>query len=157
DGATPRSSAIEARVNMETIGPDGWVRPGGGTVTVYEVLSGPGVRTDGFAYVGYRTSGAFDSLLAKVIVHGPDFSTTVGRASRALSEFRLDGVATNIPFLRNVLAHPDFVAGNVHTRWVEENIAALADSADQRRRFLEAPRNEAGFAGARIKSRDPLA
>ena len=68
--ARPRGYAIQTRVNMETIGPDGSVRPGGGTLTVYEAPNGPGVRTDGFGYAGYRTSGAFDSLLAKVIVHG---------------------------------------------------------------------------------------
>lgn len=157
----PRGYAIQARVNMETIASDGSVRPAGGTLTVYEAPNGPGVRTDGFGYAGYRTSGAFDSLLAKVIVHAPDFAAALGRAARALSEFRLEGVATNIPFLRNILAHPDFAAGHVHTRWVEENMAALvADGADQRRRFVETARpaaNDAGFAGARLKSRDPLA
>src|SRR5262249_19022724 len=119
--------------------------------------SGPGVRTDGFAYAGYRTSSAFDSLLAKVVAHAPDFATAVSRASRALSEFRLDGVVTNIPFLRAVLAHPDFVAGNVHTRWLDEHLAALADGTDQRRRYVDPTRADGGFAGARITSRDPLA
>jgi acetyl/propionyl-CoA carboxylase alpha subunit len=159
--ARPGGYAIQTRVNMETIGPDGSVRPGGGTLTVYEAPSGPGVRTDGFGYAGYRTSGAFDSLLAKVIVHAPGFAGAVVRSMRALGEFRLEGVATNIPFLRNILAHADFAAGNVHTRWVDENTAALAaDTPDQRRRFVEAARpatNDGGFAGARIKSRDPLA
>ncbi len=159
--ARPRGYAIQARVNMETTGPDGSVRPGGGTVTVYEAPSGPGVRTDGFGYAGYRTSGAFDSILAKVIVQAPDFAGAVGRASRALSEFRLEGVAANIPFLRNILAHADFVGGNVHTRWVDENMTALvADGPDQRRRFVETARpaaTDGGFAGARVKSRDPLA
>jgi acetyl/propionyl-CoA carboxylase alpha subunit/acetyl-CoA carboxylase carboxyltransferase component len=159
--ARPRGYAIQARVNMETIVPDGSVRPGGGTVTVYETPSGPGVRTDGFAYAGYRTSDAFDSLLAKVIVQAPDFAGAVARSERALSEFRLEGVATNISFLRNVLAHGDFAAGHVHTRWVDEHLAALVtDTADRRRRFVEAARptaNESAFAGARVKSRDPLA
>src|SRR5262249_13037992 len=157
----PRGYAIQARVNMETIEPDGSVRPSGGTLTVYEAPNGPGVRTDGFGYAGYRTSAAFDSLLAKVIVHAPDFTAAVGRASRALSELRLDGVTTNIPFLCNILAHDDFAAGRLHTRWVDENLAALvAESADQRRRFVETVRpaaNDGGFAGARVKSRDPLA
>ena len=159
--AEPRGYAIQARVNMETIGADGSVRPGGGTLTVYEAPNGPGVRTDGFGYAGYRTSAAFDSLLAKVIVHAPDFRAAVGRASRALSEFRLEGVRTNISFIRNILAHPDFAAGHVHTRWVDDTMAALAaDGSDQRRRFVEAPRpatSDGGFAGARVKSRDPLA
>jgi len=161
EGARPRGYAIQARVNMETIGLDGSVRPGGGTVTVYEAPNGPSVRTDGFVYAGYRTSNAFDPLLAKVIAHAPDFATAVGRASRALSEFRVEGVTTNIPFLEAVLAHPDFVAGNVHTRWVDDHLVALvADGSDRRKRFVDASgsaTNDGGFAGARIKSRDPLA
>jgi acetyl/propionyl-CoA carboxylase alpha subunit len=156
--ARPRGYAIQARVNMETIAADGTMRPGGGTLTVYEPPSGPGVRTDGCGYAGYRTSSAFDSLLAKVIVHAPDFAGAVKRASRALSEFRLEGASTNIPFLQNVLAHADFAAGNFHTRWIDEHTAALAVSAGRSRPAESAPAtNDGGFAGARVKSRDPLA
>ncbi len=153
DGAKPRGYAIQARVNMETIGADGEVRPAGGTLTVYETPSGPGVRTDGFGYAGYRTSSAFDSLLAKVIVHSPsaDFANAVGRMTRALKEFRIDGVGTNIPFLQNILANRDFAAGNIHTRWVDEHIAELAPREQPQHS------NERGFAGARVNSRDPLA
>jgi acetyl/propionyl-CoA carboxylase alpha subunit/acetyl-CoA carboxylase carboxyltransferase component len=158
DAPKPRGYAIQARVNMETIGADGSIRPGGGTLTVYEAPSGPGVRTDGFGYAGYRTSDAFDSLLAKVIAHAPDFASAVGRVTRALSEFRIDGVTTNIRFLRTILAHPDFAAAAVHTRWVDEHMAELASSVvDQRQRFEAAATNDSGFAGARVKSRDPLA
>ena len=158
--ATPKGYAIQTRVNMETIAPDGSVRPAGGTLTAYEAPSGPGVRTDGFGYAGYRTSGAFDSLLAKVIVHSPsaDFSAAAARAMRALSEFRVEGVGTNISFLRAILEHQDFVAGTIHTRWVDEHIAALAANDQRRQRFVPTPAtDQAGFAGARIKSRDPLA
>ncbi len=162
EAARPRGYAIQARVNMETISADGTVRPGGGTLSVYEAPNGPGVRTDGFGYAGYRTSGAFDSLLAKVIAHAPqpDFAAAVARLSRALAEFRLDGVVTNIPFLRAVLGHPDFVAGAVHTRWIDESLAALTTTEEQRHLFIEPTRQAAtagGFAGARVKSRDPLA
>jgi acetyl/propionyl-CoA carboxylase alpha subunit len=66
-----RGHAIQLRVNMETLRPDGNFRPGGGTLAVYEAPNGPGVRTDGFGYAGYKTSANFDSLLAKVIVHSP--------------------------------------------------------------------------------------
>jgi acetyl/propionyl-CoA carboxylase alpha subunit/acetyl-CoA carboxylase carboxyltransferase component len=158
---TPRGFAVQARVNMETVSADGSIRPSTGILAAYEAPSGPGVRTDGFGYVGYRASGAFDSLLAKVIARSPqrDFAASVTRAARALSEFRIDGVATNISFLRNVLAHPEFVAGEVHTRWVDEHIAELVRPGQHRQRYLEAARAgaEAGFAGARVKSRDPLA
>jgi acetyl/propionyl-CoA carboxylase alpha subunit/acetyl-CoA carboxylase carboxyltransferase component len=159
----PRGYAIQARVNMETIALDGTVRPSGGTLTVYEAPSGPGIRTDGFGYAGYRISTAFDSLLAKVIAFSPsaDFGQVVDRTDRALSEFRLEGVATNIGFLRNILAHPDFVAGNTHTRWVDAQMETLAAIAEQRRRFVEPQPPDTGadqgFAGARVNSRDPLA
>ena len=154
---TLRGFAIQARVNMETVGADGSIRPGGGTLAAYEAPSGPGVRTDGFGYAGYRTSGAFDSLLAKVIAHSPqpNFAAAVTRAARALSEFRIDGVTTNIPFLHNILAHPDFISGKMHTRWVDEHIAELARIAESRPRYVEPL--QAGFAGARVRSRDPLA
>ena len=164
--ATPRGYAIQARVNMETIGEDGAVRPASGTLTAYEAPSGPGVRTDGFGYAGYRTSTAFDSLLAKVIAHSPtaDFAAAIARTLRALSEFRVAGVGTNLPFLHNVLAHEDFAAGRVHTRWVDEHLAELAvPPANAPTRFVaadaaaEPAATDSGFAGARVDSSDPLA
>jgi acetyl/propionyl-CoA carboxylase alpha subunit/acetyl-CoA carboxylase carboxyltransferase component len=159
----PRGYAVQARVNMETIDSDGSVRPGGGQLVVYEAPSGPGVRTDGFGYAGYRTSSAFDSLLAKVIGHAstPNFADAVARTARALSEFRIEGVTTNIPFLQNILTHPDFADANVHTRWIDEHVADLATPGTQRRRHVasnaEARSDAGGHAGARVASRDPLA
>ncbi len=137
--AEPRGYAIQARVCMETIREDGSVHPSSGTLAVYEAPSGPGVRTDGFGYSGYPTSLAFDSLLAKVIGHSSsmNFADAIARTSRALAEFRIEGVDTNIPFLRNILAHEDFATGNIHTRFVDERIAELAASDAPRRRFVE--------------------
>ena len=161
--AKPRGYAIQTRVNMETFGEDGTVRPASGTLIAYEAPTGPGVRTDGFGYAGYRTSTAFDSLLAKVIGHSQakDFSGAVARTARALSEFRLEGVGTNIPFLQNVLAHEDFAAGRVHTRWVDEHMAELAvPPMHAPRRFAAASPETAptdGYAGARVDTSDPLA
>ncbi len=158
----PRGFAIQTRVNMETLTADGAVRPASGTLKAYEAPSGPGVRTDGFGYVGYQTSTAFDSLLAKVIAHSPtpSFEDALTRSLRALSEFRIEGVASNIPFLTNVLEHADLAEGRVHTRWVDEQMAELAaTNGAQRIRYLstEAPAADTGFAGARVDSRDPLA
>ena len=163
--ARPRGYAIQARVNMETMAADGTVRPSGGALTAYEAPSGPGIRTDGFGYTGYRTNSAFDSLLAKVISHAPgkDPGAAVARTLRALSEFRLDGVATNIGLLRNIIGHPDFVVGAVHTRWLDENAATLAakDETAVNRFAPTAPgrskESAGGFAGARVDTRDPLA
>ena len=135
---------------METIGADGTVRPGGGTLTVYEAPNGPGVRTDGFGYAGYSTSSAFDSLLAKVIAHSPspDFADAVARLTRALSEFRLEGVATNIAFLRNILAHPDFVDGaRAHA------LARRAHRDACRHRRAAAALRASGDAGRRARMR----
>ena len=173
--AEPRGHAIQARVCMEAIREDGSFQPTSGTLAVYEIPSGPGVRTDGFGYSGYRTSLAFDSLLAKVIGHAtsPSFADAVSKTTRALSEFRIEGVETNIPFLQSILAHPDFIAGNIHTRFVDERMAELADPGTPQRRFVEpiagAPvaaadsstetaASSGGYAGARVDdAEDPLA
>jgi acetyl/propionyl-CoA carboxylase alpha subunit/acetyl-CoA carboxylase carboxyltransferase component len=128
----PRGVAIQSRINLETMNTDGTARPTGGTLSVYEPASGPGIRVDGFAYSGYRTSAKFDSLLAKLIVHvgEGDLATAARKAERALSEFRIAGVATNIPFLRALLKLPAFGNGEVHTRYIEEHAEALyADAA----------------------------
>jgi hypothetical protein len=83
---------------METMQEDGSTRPAGGTLTAFEVPTGRGVRVETFGYAGYTTSPAFDSLLAKVIVHddGAHLEPLLRRAERALAEFRIDGVPTNI-------------------------------------------------------------
>jgi len=165
DVAKPRGYAIQARVCMESTREDGSISPSSGTLTVYEAPSGMGIRTDGFGYSGYRTSLSFDSLLAKVIGHSPsnNFADAIARTSRALSEFRIEGVDTNIPFLQSILAHEEFAAGSVHTRFVDEHITELATSMAPERRFVasaggEAAGPEGGYAGARVEdSRDPLA
>lgn len=122
----PRGIAIQARVNMEAMQPDGGALPTGGTLRAYEPPSGPGVRVDGFGTAGYRTSSTFDSLLAKVVVHQPGFAEAAALARRALGEFRIEGVGANIDFLRAILAHPDFLAHQVTTRWLDTEAAALA-------------------------------
>jgi acetyl/propionyl-CoA carboxylase alpha subunit/acetyl-CoA carboxylase carboxyltransferase component len=126
-----RGYAIQLRVNTETMDATGAVKPTGGTLSVFEPPSGPGVRVDSFGYAGYTTNPNFDSLLAKVIVHdrGPGFADAVRKATRALNEFRLEGVATNIPILRAILERPEMAAGAVNTLLVEDNIAAILDKA----------------------------
>ena len=105
DISVARGYAIQARLNLETIKVDGSVMPSSGKLTAYDVPNGPGVRTDGFGYVGYETSTAFDSLLSKVIVHSKsrNFKEAATKAVRALSEFRLEGVRSNLSFLKNNL------------------------------------------------------
>ncbi|HEX7776955.1 MAG TPA: carboxyl transferase domain-containing protein [Parvibaculum sp.] len=123
----PRGFAIQLRVNMETMDAEGNAKPAGGIISTFEPPSGPGIRVDTFGYAGYRTSPSFDSLLAKIIVHSRsgDFADAARRASRALSEFRIEGVATNIPFLQSLVRHKDFAANRITTRFVEMHIGEL--------------------------------
>jgi acetyl-CoA carboxylase carboxyltransferase component/biotin carboxyl carrier protein len=163
----PRGHALQVRVNMETMRADGEAIPGGGTLAVFEPPSGPGVRVDTFGYAGYTTNPRFDSLLAKVIVHAPtgDFASAVARTERALAECRIEGVPTNVGFLRALLQHPDVAANAVDTGFVERHAAALiAAAAEQRPRVFASARTAVGgaapdgrLAGARVDPNDPLA
>ncbi|MDU9416626.1 carboxyl transferase domain-containing protein [Pseudomonas sp. zfem005] len=123
--AAPRGFAVQLRVNLETMQADGSARPAGGVISAYEPPSGAGIRVDGYGYAGYATSPSYDSLLAKVIVQGEDFPSALRRAYRALCEFRLEGVASNIHFLQNLLRRPELADNHVSTRFIEQHIAAL--------------------------------
>ena len=127
----PRGFAMQLRVNMEVMDETGATRPTGGTLEMFDLPSGPGVRVDTFGYSGYRTSAAFDSLLAKVIVHSPggNWTDIVHKASRTLREFRIGGVATNLPFLAAILAHPDFIENRLSTGFIDRHAAGLVGEA----------------------------
>ena len=112
-----RGHAIECRVNAED--PYRNFQPSPGLITAYHPPGGPGVRVDTHVYAGYRVPPHYDSLLAKVIVHGRDRHEALRRMGQALDSFILEGVTTTIPFLARVIRHPDFVAGNVDTRFLE--------------------------------------
>src|SRR5258708_1422832 len=140
---------------MEAMNADGYGRPTGGSGLVYGPASGPGIRVDGFGYAGYRHRRRFDSLLEKVIVHAGDgdLAGAARKADRALSEFRIAGVLTNIPFLRALLRNPAFAAGAVHTRFIEEHAAALYAAAAE----LSPLEKQTRRAGAKLATLDPLA
>ena len=156
----PRGLAIELRVNTESMADDGLVRPANGTLTVFEVPSGPGLRVDSYAYAGYSTNPRFDSLIAKLITYSPSasFAETVNKAYRALCKFRIEGVATNVGFLQALLQHPDFRANRLHTGFVEEKISELAGATQATHRQLYFARSTPGRSvGTKIDNRDPLA
>jgi acetyl/propionyl-CoA carboxylase alpha subunit/acetyl-CoA carboxylase carboxyltransferase component len=163
DVTAPRGFAVETRINMETMGIDGEVRPSGGTLTAFEPPSGPGVRTDSYGYVGYATNPRFDSLLAKLVYSSSsaDFADVVARTYRALCEFKIEGVSTNLGFLQNLLRHPDVAGDRVDTRFIDDHIAELATpSPAHRRLFFDAPTAQPqspGLAGAKVDDVDPLA
>ena len=152
--------AIQCRVNMEKYSPTGDVLPTGGTITRYEMPTGPGIRVDGFGYSGYETSPNFDSLLCKVIVSSRSdrFDTVVQRAIQALRNCHVEGVGTNIAFLRAILGSDAFLNGEVTTRWVDQNVADLVEQASESERSLDtAVTDTAGLAGGQVDTRDPLA
>ncbi|GAA4549771.1 carboxyl transferase domain-containing protein [Pseudonocardia xishanensis] len=124
----PRGFAIQARVNTEVPAADGAPRPRAGLLTAFDPPAGPHVRVDTYGYAGLRTSPRFDSLLAKVITRGATFAEAARRADAALAEFRIEGLATTIPFLRAVLTHPDFTGGPSDTGFVAAHLAELRAS-----------------------------
>jgi acetyl/propionyl-CoA carboxylase alpha subunit/acetyl-CoA carboxylase carboxyltransferase component len=160
--ARPRGYAIQVRVNAESIGADGAARPSTGTITQLSLPTGPGVRIDTCAHTGYRPNPSFDSLLVKVVVHSSSarFADAVARARRALGELAIDGLRTNVPFLRRLLAHPDLPAGRLHTRFIDEHaadLAAAAAAAEIKDGASSAPGPERTRVGAAIDRMDPLA
>jgi acetyl-CoA carboxylase biotin carboxylase subunit len=111
-----RGHAIECRVNAED--PARGFQPCPGTITAYHPPGGPGVRVDTHSYDGYTFPPYYDSLLAKVIVHGNSRREALARMSQALDSFIVEGITTTIPFLRRVIHHPDFEAGRVDTKFL---------------------------------------
>jgi len=150
-----RGVAVQLRVNMERLGADGSVRPSGGTLTRFAPPSGPGIRVDTFGYAGYTTAPGFDSLLAKLVVHAPDWPTLLRRADRSLAAFDIAGVDTNQGLLRALLAEPGLTEGTLHTGFVDSTLPTLLDRAGA---LMPTPAAApGGGAGARIDSGDPLA
>ncbi len=113
-------AALQCRVTTEN--PADGFRPDTGRITAYRSPGGAGVRLDGGTInPGTEVSPHFDSMLAKVTCRGRDLDTAIRRAHRAVSEFRIRGVATNIPFLLNLLDSPEFRAGDVSTHFIDEH------------------------------------
>lgn len=117
--------AVQLRINLESMASDGSTRPAIGTLSAYQPPSGPGLRVDGYGYPGYSVSPSYDSLLAKLIAHGPDYASALNRAYRALSEFALEGVSSNINLLQNLLRRAEVRDYAVTTRFVEKHLHEL--------------------------------
>jgi len=130
-------AALQTRITTED--PANGFRPDTGRIVAYRSPGGAGVRLDGAtASAGSEVTGHFDSLLVKLTCRGSDFPTAVARARRALAEFRIRGVRTNISFLQAVLDDPGFVRGEISTSFIDERPALLAakESADRGTKLL---------------------
>jgi acetyl-CoA carboxylase biotin carboxylase subunit len=110
--------SIECRVNAED--PESFI-PSPGTVSLFIPPGGHGVRTDTAAFSGWKVPAHYDSLIAKVIVHGRDRKEALARIKRALREFVIEGIKTTIPFHLKILDDPDFINGNFNTHFLEKN------------------------------------
>lgn len=123
----PRGFAVQLRVNLESLDAHGGARPARGTLEVFDVPGGPGVRVDTCGYAGLTPSQAFDPLIAKLIVHHPssDLRDLITRARRALSDFGLKGMDHNLDLLDAVLAEPSLASGPVSTGFFEAALPRL--------------------------------
>ncbi|MBO1028426.1 pyruvate carboxylase [Micrococcus luteus] len=138
DALQVRGFAIQCRITTED--PANGFRPDTGTITAYRSAGGSGVRLDGGTiYAGAEISPHFDSMLVKLTCRGRDYATAVRRVRRALAEFRVRGVATNIPFLMNVMDDPQFVSGDVATDFIDKHpeLAAVNRSQDRGSKALQ--------------------
>jgi pyruvate carboxylase len=132
-----RGFALQCRITTED--PANGFRPDTGMISAYRSPGGAGIRLDGgTAFAGTEISAHFDSMLVKLTCRGRDLATAVARARRAVAEFRIRGVATNIPFLQAVLDDPDFRAGRITTSFIEQrpHLLTARHSADRGTRLL---------------------
>jgi len=127
----PLGMAIQLRVNLENVGADGTIRPSGGRLDLFDLPSGPGVRVDTCGYTGLHPSRAYDSLIAKLIVHARsvDHGSLLDSAARALREFRIAGVASNAPLLLALLADARVRSGDFDTAYLDGALPRLAAEA----------------------------
>jgi len=136
DAIVAHGAALQLRITTED--PTNGFRPDTGRITAYRSPGGAGVRLDGGTTLGAEVGAYFDSLMVKLTCRGRDFDTAVSRARRAVTEFRIRGVSTNIPFLQAVLEDPDFRAGHVTTSFIEQRPQLLTAhaSADRGTKLL---------------------
>lgn len=117
DQVRVQGHAIEIRVNAEN--PARNFAPCPGEITLYCPPGGPGIRVDSHVYTGYRIPPYYDSMVAKLIVHGRDREEALARASRALREYVVEGVHTTIEFAEFILNREDVIRGDYHTGYLE--------------------------------------
>jgi acetyl/propionyl-CoA carboxylase alpha subunit len=127
DDLTPSGHALECRIYAED--PESGFMPSTGVLQIYREPGGAGVRVDSGVRQGDRVSPFYDAMLAKLVVWAEDRARALDRMDRALSEFVVLGVRTNIPFLRRLLRHPAFVAGDLHTHFLDEHRVDAAPPA----------------------------
>jgi len=117
-----RGAAIECRIYAED--PANNFFPSPGLITRLQVPAGPGIRRDSGVYEGWQVPLEYDPLLSKIAVWARDRGEAIARLRRALGEYEIQGIRTNIPFFRRVLEHPDFIAGRLDTGFIDRVLGA---------------------------------
>jgi acetyl-CoA carboxylase biotin carboxylase subunit len=115
-----RGHAIECRINAED--PETFL-PCPGLIRHFHAPGGPGVRVDSHIYEGYRVPSNYDSMIGKLIVHGPDRETAIARMRVALSEMVVDGIKTNVPLQQRIMADAGFQRGGQNIHYLEKRLA----------------------------------
>ena len=134
---TPRGHAMEVRLYAED--PDNNFFPSPGKIISRHAPSGPGIRLDEGVYEGWTVPNDYDPLLSKLIAWGNSREETIARLRRSLEEYKITGIKTNVALFRRILAEPDFLRGEIHTKWLDELL---------RRPHATAPEQGSGAADA---------
>ncbi|MEC4763162.1 pyruvate carboxylase [Mycobacterium sherrisii] len=136
ENIAPHGAALQCRITTED--PANGFRPDTGRISTYRSPGGAGIRLDGSTNLGAEIGAHFDSMLVKLTCRGRDFHAAVARARRAIAEFRIRGVSTNIPFLQAVLEDPDFQAGRITTSFIDDrpHLLTARASADRGTKIL---------------------
>ena len=114
----PRGHAIECRINAEN--PEKNFMPSPGTISSFHMPGGMNIRVDTHVYAGYNVPSSYDSMIAKLIVHGLDREDAINKMLAALDEFVIEGISTIIPYHKQILNHNDFKNGNFDTSFIEK-------------------------------------
>jgi acetyl-CoA carboxylase biotin carboxylase subunit len=121
ESITPRGHSMEVRLYAED--PDNDFFPSPGKILARHAPTGPGIRLDEGVYEGYTVPLEYDPLLSKLIAWGNSREETIARLRRALEEYTITGIRTNVSLFRRVLADPEFLRGEIHTKWLDELLA----------------------------------
>jgi len=134
---TTRGHTIECRINAEA--PERQFAPSPGRITQWQTPADPLVRVDSHCYAGYVVPPFYDSLLAKIIVHGADRREAIERMQTALSRFLIAGVETTIPLHRRILTDEDYRAGKINTCWLEKMFLGNEEGLPSHNKLLPSP------------------
>ena len=128
ESITPRGHAMEVRLYAED--PDNNFFPSPGKILSRHAPSGPGIRLDEGVYEGWSVPMEYDPLLSKLIAWGNSREEAIARLRRALEEYSITGIKTNAGFFRRILAEPDFIRGEIHTKWLDDLLGRPQSTAD---------------------------